>query len=790
MKNKVELLAPAGNTESLYAAVLNGADAVYMGGSKFSARAYANNFDNETLKSMLDYCHLYDVKVYITINTLIKEEEVAELLEYAEYLYKIGVDAFIIQDIGIAKLIKSFLKDMEIHASTQMTIHNPEGALFLKEAGFKRIVLSRELGLKEIENISKVHNIETEIFVHGALCVCYSGQCLMSSLIGGRSGNRGRCAQPCRMPYSLVNKNTGEERSGYLLSPKDMCTLEDVAHIIESGTHSLKIEGRMKRPEYVAGVVSSYKKAIDSLSNEEISINFSEENKKLMKLFNREGFSKAYLFGNIGKDMMSYNNPKNNGIFIGAIDGDNSILLQEDIALGDGISCGENGFTISKIIHGNIDTIEAKAGDRVKLFPVKYNYRDKLYKTSDVNLLTKLNESYENIYLRKLSLNIKVLFKQGDPISLSTDYKGVSYKVEGEIVQVAKNKPMDKSRIEENLRKTGDTPFEIQDIEFISFEEGFVPVSAVNSLRRSLLEQILKMETDKHKRNLDSKIDFKEKYKAYVNSNSSKEAYKAPGVIVCVSTKEQLKAANDLGCEHVAIEVFKRNISINIEEVNATNKYLKIPNIIKQEFDTVCKYISDNLKNIQGIITANHGIIRKFSGTTKIIGDYKLNVFNSATARFFSDFIDVVPVSLELNKKEIATIAKQNRAELQMFIYGKPELMVSEYCSTGSVYGGKATKSSCDEPCKAGNFYLRDRKDEEFVIKNDVFCRSYIYNNVPINLIQQRKEIEKIGISSFRLDFIDEDYNETIRIIKSFLEGHNSLENGNYTRGHFKRGVE
>jgi putative protease len=201
-------------------------------------------------------------------------------------------------------------------------------------------------------------------------------------------------------------------------------------------------------------------------------------------------------------------------------------------------------------------------------------------------------------------------------------------------------------------------------------------------------------------------------------------------------------------------------------------------------------YIDENIDNISGIITGNYGIIRKYSGLTRIIGDYKLNVFNSATAKFLSNYIDVVPLSLELNKKEIGSILKQNKINMQMFIYGKPELMISEYCATGSLYGGKSEKNACSQPCKTGSYYLRDRKDEEFIIKNDVFCRSYIYNNVPINLIPQKQEAKKIGVNSFRLDFIDEDYDETVRIIKSFLEGNSSLDNENYTRGHFKRGVE
>ena len=262
--NKIELLAPAGSMESLIAAINNGADAIYLGGNKFSARAYASNFDNENMMRAVDYAHSYGVKVYVTMNTILKQNEIKDALKYAGYLYEIGVDALIIQDVGLINLIKDVYPKLELHASTQMTIHNGEGALYFKEKGLQRIVLSRELSLDEIRYISKDLGIETEIFVHGALCVCYSGQCLMSSMIGGRSGNRGRCAQPCRMQYTLKGEKTGE-RKGYLLSPKDTCLIDDIEEIIRSGTSSLKVEGRMKKPEYVAGVTSTYRKSIDKV---------------------------------------------------------------------------------------------------------------------------------------------------------------------------------------------------------------------------------------------------------------------------------------------------------------------------------------------------------------------------------------------------------------------------------------------------------------------------------------------------------------------------------------------
>ncbi|MFA9397582.1 MAG: peptidase U32 family protein, partial [Clostridiaceae bacterium] len=298
--NEIELLAPAGSYDSLIAAVNTGADAVYVGGNKFSARAKASNFDNETLIKAMNHCHLYGVKVYIAVNTLIKDQELNEAIEYIEFLNNQGVDGVIIQDIGLFNEIKKThhnFENLEIHASTQMTIHNLEGARFLNTIGYKRIVLSRELSIEEITEISQ--EIETEIFVHGALCICYSGQCLMSSLIGGKSGNRGRCAQPCRLKYTFISEDKSNkviQKEGYILSPKDISTFDFVDKILATKTKSLKIEGRMKTPEYVAGVVSAYRKKIDNVDFSQLSE--KQEKKNLLKLFNREGFSKAYFFGN------------------------------------------------------------------------------------------------------------------------------------------------------------------------------------------------------------------------------------------------------------------------------------------------------------------------------------------------------------------------------------------------------------------------------------------------------------------------------------------------------------
>lgn len=785
--NKIELLSPAGSMESLIAAINNGADAIYLGGSKFSARAYASNFDNETMMKAVDYAHSYKVKVYVTINTALKQSELKEALKYAGYLYEIGVDALIIQDVGLINLIRDVYPNFELHGSTQMTIHNGEGALYFREKGLQRIVLSRELTLEEIKYISKDLDIETEIFVHGALCVCYSGQCLMSSMIGGRSGNRGRCAQPCRMQYTIKGENLGEKK-GYLLSPKDTCLIDNVDEIIKSGTSSLKVEGRMKKPEYVAGVTRNYRKAIDkALKIGKFDLNKGRN--ELAQLFNREGFAKAYLYKNVGKDMMSYNYPKNTGVFIGQVTSSGEIILEEKVALGDGIRFLDDGFTLSKILKNNKEVKEAFKGETVKLFPTGgYKKGYKLYKMSDKILYDELKEDVKP-YKKKLDLTGEVEFKVNAPLVIKTKFNGKEYKVFGEIVEAATNTPLTRERVEEALKKSGEIPYKFSTIFFDTFEDGFIRIAAINNLRRELFDKMLKEETSSYRR---KRIEKEIKIKKVKSKEDLSYIYS------CI-TKDQLKALiEDENVKNIAIDIsFSRHKNrLNKEDLKKLhdtskniNIYLKIPGIVKGEFNNTVKLIDELIPYIKGIITANAGIIRIYKDKLFIIGDYKLNIFNKEAAEFYAEDIDLPSISLELNRKEIKEMLKEINCKAGINIYGNTELMVSEYCPIGSTFGGKSSKKECNGVCMKDSFELIDRMNESFRVITDNSCRSYILNSVPTNLIEQLEELKSFNITNFRVDFKDESYEEVKDILEQISYGRKN-ENKKYTQGHYRRGVE
>ena len=494
----VELLAPVGSFESLKAAVQNGAHAVYLGGKDFSARASANNFDRDELKEAVKYAHIRGVRVFVTTNTLIKQSELEDFIEYVKFLYDIDIDALILQDIGAAMTIKRLLPDFELHASTQMVAHSLEDVKYLESLGFDRVVLARELNVDEIKHICDNTNVDIEVFVHGALCVCYSGQCLMSSMIGNRSGNRGRCAQPCRQKYKMIDIYTGEEVSydgDYLLSTRDLNAIEEINQIIDAGVYSLKIEGRMKKPEYVATVVGSYKEALDDyLRSKRISVSHDIMT-DLYTIFNRK-FTKGLLLGEVGKDVMNSQIPNNQGLYIGRVVDYNKkakrlkIALEENLKKGDGINLG--GGVIGRIIKGKEITDIGYKGETIEIdFIGEARRNQMIFKTSDTKLIDRVQSTFkQEKELAKSFIDGQVVVKLNEnPIIKFKDLQGNEAIVKGDfVVEKALKVPMSKEKIETQLRKLGNTPYELRNIE-IELDEGVsLPISVINQMRRECID--------------------------------------------------------------------------------------------------------------------------------------------------------------------------------------------------------------------------------------------------------------------------------------------------------------
>lgn len=831
---KIELLAPVGSFDSLKAAVQNGANAVYLGGKDFSARASANNFDRNELIDAVKYSHIRGVQVFVTVNTLIKQYEIEDFVEYVKFLYDIDIDALIVQDIGMARLIKKLLPDFELHASTQMVAHSLEDVKYLQSVGFDRVVLARELNVDEIKWICENTTVDIEVFVHGALCVCYSGQCLMSSMIGNRSGNRGRCAQPCRQKYELIDINTGEvvkSDGDYLLSPRDLSTIEEVDKIIEAGVLSLKIEGRMKKPEYVATVVSGYREAINEfVDKNKISIS-DEIINNLYTIFNRK-FTKGYILGEVGKDVMNSNRPNNQGLYVGKVLDYNRrskrlrVILENTLKKGDGINLG--GGTIGRIIKdGDITTIAHK-GDLIELDFVGEAKRNQLiFKTSDSELMDRVQTTFQqDKELIKTNIKAKASIKLGKkPVLSISDFCGNTSIVEGEkIVEKAIKVALSKEKIETQIQKLGNTPYTLKDIE-IDLDEGVsMPISVLNQMRRDCIE-LLDQERIKIKGR-----KFKENRLKYQPDrvNKQKKLNTVPKIRVKVKNLEQLEAVlkynvdliyyEDINTLSKALEmvsnISKESIVSNVNNINTSGEksssventesrlIYSVPRIIRnkeyKQFETL-----DNIKGINKVQIGNWGSMEYFKGKDLNIDCY-LNAFNSESINHFKDEgAGTVCLSQELNLNEIKQTLKYTDVEIEAVIYGYTPMMITEYCPMGVVVRD-CKKDKRVAKCKESSYALRDFTDASYRITQDIFCRSTIYNSKVTCMLDNLYELDEIGIDVFRIDFTVEDSEMVKKVIEAHIEVlsndfklgekatnlYKKLDEIGTVAGHYYKGVE
>jgi putative protease len=808
---KPELLAPAGSTEALIAAVENGADAVYLGARAFSARGYASNFTEKELEEAVDYAHLRGVKVYVTVNTLLKEREIKDALDLLSHLREIGADAIIIQDLGLISLARKYLPDLPLHASTQMTLHNKEGVEFVKNLGIKRVVLSRETSLEEIKQIKENVDSELEVFIHGALCISYSGQCLLSSLIGGRSGNRGYCAQPCRKKYRLfcAGKQV-KTRGDYLLSPRDLNIASGLGALIEAGIESFKIEGRMKRPEYVAGVVRIYRRLIDRYFENPAGYFVSEEEQEILaQLFNR-GFTQGYFFEKSCSELMSQENPHNRGMPSGTVLGYDRrlkhirIKLFHPLRLGDGIMVEnaetnpeDKGKIISAMYTEQGPVYSADRGAVVEIpFEAKAPPKSAVYKTHDKKLMDTLKKESESGNLRsKIPVTINANVEQGKPLVLEIrDKDSNTVKIESEyLVEKAERQPALKEQIEKQLSKLGNTLFEAVEIHINMGEGVFVPVGQLNDIRTKAIWQLEQLRVSKWKRESLKKLnkDFDtpefsasgKKGRKRISGRSEKEAslqkpllrpllsvsvYSFKGLLQaleggadCVYFGEGLyrnqESAEKKGTEgeelkHPLSHIFEKAVIKAREE--GKKIYFITPKVVKgpelKEVEKIFSYARNF--GADGILVSNLGVLN-LAKSEKIscIVDSPLNVYNShAFSLLLEHSAQRVTISPELTLKEIKDIALQGTAEC--IVHGRLELMESEYCLIGGLLGKRNEKGICNSPCRSGNLTLVDEKNYVFPLIMDYKCRMHLLNSKALCMLEYIPEFLKNGVSSFRLE--------------------------------------
>lgn len=761
MTNNIELLAPAGSYEALVAAVQNGANAIYLGGNEFSARAFATNFDHDELKKALRYCHLRNVKVYVTVNTLYEDNQFAKLKDYLLFLSSINVDALIIQDIGLMAYVKKYFPNFEIHMSTQASIYSLEAVKYFEKIGVERVVLARENSLQEIKNICNHTNLDIEVFVHGALCMSYSGQCLMSSMVAKRSGNKGACGQPCRLAYKLQKDGKSiDQIPSYLLSPKDLCTLENVDKLIEAGITSFKIEGRMKRPEYVAIIVSQYRKAIDAYFNNQKIVDYKERLSKMKQMFNR-GFTGGFLLQD--KDFMASDYPGNRGINLGkVIDYDYQkklvkIKLETKLKQGDRIDFQGIDYTrtITKLFLNNKLVNFAKANEIIEIelnTPVKKG--TPVYKIIDLDLIEKAQASYqkENI---KNEIEMYFTGQINTCPNLTIIYQDkVVDSTSNLIIEPASKTPLSSKRIKEQLGKLGNTVFKAENIIVDFPDNGFFSLKEINQMRRSAIEKLELLLTDTNDININIDIERKE----HLNK-------KIKGICIRVYTLSQLEAIIDQDIAKIYFPLtneLKDAIFLAAKHHKKIVPFTGFLSNIKQLYEFKN---SDLYQAVDEILVGNYGALEIFKDK-KCSLDTTFNLYNSYALSYLK--YDAI-LSLEMSKKQVNNLidVKQN---ITMVVYGKTVNMHLKHCIISNHYFNEK-RIGCNM-CKKGKYSLFDRKGESFTILTDDNCNNLIFNSHHLYI----NKLNDLEVDYVLLSFSDEDSN-TVKLIydeyKKIVSGNN-----------------
>ncbi|MDE6242084.1 MAG: DUF3656 domain-containing protein [Anaeroplasmataceae bacterium] len=744
-----ELLAPAGNYEALVAAISNGADAIYLGMNQFGARAYSANFDKESFIEAISYAHLRNVKIYVTLNTIIFEDELQSVYEMIDFLNENHVDGIIIQDLAVFNYIVGRYPNIEAHCSTQMGIDDVEGTLLFKKLGAKRVVLSREVEIEEAKKIKKIAKIPLEIFIHGALCVSYSGNCLMSGLIGYRSGNRGRCVGSCRKLYTLVDETTNQSFSpSYLLSMKDLNTLSNIHELKEMD--SLKIEGRMKEPSYVANVVSAYRKALDGKSKAEDSLNLS-------KTFHRT-FTKGYIFHEDKKDITNISRPNNFGVPIGKIVDKNHIgykleltspLFQNDIIRIDHNNEDIN-LTVVKLYDEHKNYISSASQYCYIQVKEDLSNGDIVYKTKDYQFYRDLSKTYPKEF-RRFKIDFIVSAFANTPLTIHAtcgEYQ-ISYESNTQL-DFAKTQPTSREAVLEQLNRLKESVYALGTLEYYA-DSAYIPAKLLNEARRFIVSKL-------------NEVRLERQYQVLPlpSLKPISYSYTEPVLAAYATTKEQYEAAKECGIS-----------------------------IIYSKENTIRRNAVSYPKKEGMVLVGGYGGVASYASTNETISDFSLNVVNSKAVYLLHSLgVNRVTLSYELNKNQIQSLIagyeKENGGlpNLEMIVYGHTHLLFTKYCPL--------KKMNLCGTCKKHSYSLKDDYGT-FPILSHEDCTTTLLNGKILNLIDELDTINNISV--FRLQFTIESKEETKSIIQQFQEKLKSKQKTKLfnsttdTRGHFNKEI-
>lgn len=807
---KIEILAPAGSYESFRAAISAGADAVYAGGPRFGARAYAANFTQEELLEAIDYAHLHNRRFYLTVNTLLKEPEMEELGSYLKPLYCRGLDAVIVQDVGVLRLVREAFPEIDIHASTQMTITDTKGALFLKEQGVTRVVPARELSLSEVARMAESAGMEIECFVHGALCYSYSGQCLLSSFIGGRSGNRGQCAQPCRLPYTVNGKKE------HFLSLKDICTLELIPDMIEAGIDSFKIEGRMKSPQYAALVTAMYRKYTDMyLECGRKGFYVADADKeKLLDIYNRGGFCQGYYTQGRGRDMLALKGSGHTGtpaVRINSqmgrkIAGEALIQIHKgDIIKLDGVKGKMDNYTFGKDI--------TQGGTAELLLPkgISFPKGSVLCRIRNEELLASVSRHYMD---RPLQEKITGSFwtAVGEPAYLQAEYGGFQVTARTkEAAESAKSRPLDEAGVRSMLLKTGNTDFYFDKLTVKMEGDVFFPMQRLGELKRTALKLLRCKVCESYAREEPRKSELVPAvFKSGGDSRAEMAAF--PYLSVLVETGEQAEAALNSSLVRRIYAESAANWNFTGEEGYADlckragsrgkEIFLAMPHIYRREADS---YFQENIRGLEafdGVLIRNYEsfyFLRQHGFDKQVILDHNLYVFNLSARQFWKELLaDSFTAPAELACGELKGLVTPS---CELIVYGRLPVMVSAQCLVKAAAFCSKTE---------GITIMKDRRQKEFPVKNCCrFCYNVVYHERPLNLLSEKEEILCLGPGGIRMQFTDESGSQVMDILAQYKDRwtenrqpeNRQPDNGQpdnrqpskgsstYTNGHFRQGI-